>query len=205
MKKINSFVAAAILITGFPLLIQRPQNHDIPCPPDYRRILVLATGNAPDSLLTQTMEESVAADLRGLGYTAVSAISQYGYNAFRRIREEETLKQFYQYDAVITITALKNMKDKCCNEKTLYKDFLWEYYEYMNSLPNTANCCRSVHTYYWQANLFDLDTWQQKYSVKTNTFDPAFRQGVGQQAKFVIDDMLKSKLLQKRTHVLKPF
>jgi hypothetical protein len=61
--------------------------------------------------------------------------------------------------------------------------------------------------YFWESNLYDLNTKQLIYSVQTESFDPASTQSLAHEyGKLIVNSMIKSQVLGNQTKVvpLKP-
>lgn len=203
MKKINSFIVLAMLVTCYPMVKTSSEGENTR-QQQYHKILVLALSETQDSTLTQNMEEHMRANLEELGYTAISATSQYGYDAFKNIMEEETLKQLYTYDAVITLTLLNGTKEKCL-PLSVSNTFFWNYYADMYTHVNMPGYYTEKGKYYWEANFYDLYCWQLKYSMHTQPFDPKLTQSlIPEYGKLIVTDMTNN-VLQKKEGNLKAF
>lgn len=204
MKK-NTLISVAIIMLCIPF-IQTSKEEPNAYQQHYQKILVLSLGDSQNKVLTGNMESLLTDQLNAMGYPAVSAINQYGYNAFQYIREEETLKQLYPYDAVMTITLLDGMKEKCCRPAPDSSNFLWEYYSTMYNRVNTPGYYTDKGKYYWDINLYELNSWQLKYAMHTQNFNPAARQyQVSASGKYILDEMTRNNVLQKKESPLKAF
>jgi hypothetical protein len=202
MRKANSLIIMAAVVCCFPLLTPTSMKEADACPKGYKKILILASGT--DSSVIARMEEYLTKRLQDVGYTAVSAIHQYGYNAFRNIREEEPLKQLYPYDAVMTVTLLNKGNQACCRTVSDSNKFFWEYYADIYARINTPEYYTEKGKYYWEADLFELCNWQLKYSMQTNLFEPALTQDLAlDNGNHIIDVMIKNNIIEGKS--LKPF
>lgn len=201
MKKAHSLIVMAALISCFPLLIQPSTKGAEACPQKYQKILVLVSGT--DSSLLLKMEDQLTSRLQHLGYTAVSAMRQYGPDGFKNIREEEPLKQLYPYDAVMTITLLNKVNEKCCVSISDSSKFFWEYYADTYARINTPGYYTEKGKYYWEANFYELCNWQLKYSMQTHPFESILTQPLlPENGNLIIEDMMKNNIVKQS---LKPF
>lgn len=198
MKKIYSIIVVAGLIICYPLInpLKKAQKD---CPQQYQKLLVLAVSDSQNKILAENMETYLAAQLKEQGYSAVSAIKQYGFDAFKNIREEEPLKQFYPYDAVVMITLLNREKEKCCQSISDSSIFLWEYYSDIYNRINAPGYYTAKGKYYWKTNLYALCNWQQKYSAHTQSFDSDLKQVmIPESGKQIISDLIRNQALRDK-------
>lgn len=202
MKKANSLIVMATLISCFPLLTQTSTKEAESGSQGHEKILVLASG--VDSALILKMEDYIISRLQYLGYSAVSATRQYGNGAFKNIREEEPLKQLYPYDAVITISLLNKANKNCCMTGSDSKLFFWEYYADIYSRINTPGYYTAKGKLYWEANFYELNNWQLKYSVQTQGFEPVLiEKSVPEDGNSIINGMIRNNIVQNKN--FKPF
>jgi hypothetical protein len=174
-------------------------------PKKYNKILVLAIINGPESKASEAMEAYLVDGLKGLGYNAVSAIGQYGNDAFCRIREEETLKQLYPYDAVITIVLVDKLSERYYYPVSGSPDFFWEYYSDMYGHIHAPGYYTATK-YYWESNLYQLNNWLLLYSAQSQTFEPPCTKSLAREyGGMILQDMAKKNVLQKTDSVLKAF
>lgn len=167
-------------------------------------ILVLSVAGETDSLAAIGIEKAVANELNGYNYAAESAIEHFGKNAFVKIREEETIKQLYPYDAVI-IVALVNENQKKVKQVEECDSFFWEYYDKMYTTSHTIPVARTGK-YYWEVSFFEISNWKLQYRMKTLPFP--FSQAetkTGGYGKLITRDMLRKGTIHRFPEKLKPF
>lgn len=136
-----------------------------PQPGKVKDILVLSVAGNVDSAAGASMESEVANQLRSYNYNAESAIAHFGKNAFSKIREEETLKKLYPYDAVIILSQVnegqrQGTQDSECN------NFFWEYYDSMYSAAHNPVALKAKK-YSWEVSFFNISSWKLQYRMKT--------------------------------------
>jgi hypothetical protein len=168
-----------------------------------KNILVLSVAGNADSTVAVSMEKNLVIELRNLNYAAESAIEHFGKNAFSKIREEETIKQLYPYDAVIIVSLVDQNKipkmDAAC------KDFFWEYYDSMYSAAH-ERLIKKAGLFFWEISFFDISTWKLQYRMKT----AAFAQDRGKillpaHCTLIIRNMLAKQIINPLPSKLKAF
>lgn len=167
-------------------------------------ILVVSVAGDTDSLAAIGIEKAVADELKGYNYAAESAIEHFGKNAFVKIREEETIKQLYPYDAVIII-ALVNDNQKKGRLVGECDNFFWEYYDSMYVTTHKALSTRAAK-YYWEVSFFEISNWKLQYRMKTLSFPVSQAEimtcGYG---KLIAKDMLKKGTIHQFPEKLRAF
>lgn len=172
-------------------------------PGKVKDILVLSVAGMADSTAAISMEKELAGQLRSFHYAAESAIERFGKNAFARIREEETLKQLYPYDAVIIISLVnESQQDRQSSE---CNDFFWEYYDSMYSALHRPQA-NNAEKKYWEASFFEISSWKLNYRMKTSSFPSSLATpripGYG---KLIIRDMHAKHIINPLPEKLKAF
>jgi hypothetical protein len=173
-------------------------------PGRIKDILVLSVADNADSTVAKDMEKELANELRRFNYTAESAIEHFGKNAFSKIREEETIKLLYPYDAVLII-ALANEGQQAGRQLSPCNDFFWEYFDGMYSSAHGSQA-KKTEKYFWEASFFEISNWKLQYRIKTSSFPsglavsriPVFE-------KLIIRDMLAKHIIQSLPGKLKAF
>ena len=133
-------------------------------PERVKDILVLSVAGNADSTAAISMESEVANELRSYNYRTESAIAHFGNNAFSKIREEETIKQLYPYDAVIILSLVnENQRHAQVSE---CNDFFWEYYDSKYSAAHNSHTSKA-NNYFWELSFFEISSWKLKYRMKT--------------------------------------
>jgi hypothetical protein len=174
-------------------------------PKKYNKIIVRVLIREADRSIREKMEEHFVGDLRGLGYNAITSISLFGPNAFTRMSEERAVNfiKAAQADAVITIVLLDKFKERNYVPGRMrfgspYNRF-GTYYSTINDRINERGYFITDTKYFWESNLYDMETKKLLYSVQTESFSPSTSEALGHEyGKLIVNNMVgKGVLLRK--------
>lgn len=179
----------------------------------YNKIMVVAISGETDLLTKQKMEDHLVGDLRGMGYNAVSSLSEYSPGTFRKMSEEAVLDKLKNsgYDAVITIVLLDKAKERHyipghgynLPYSGYYRRF-WGYYTTIYDRVYTPGYYITNTKYFWESNLFDAASKELIYSVQTESFDPESSESLAHEyGKLIVKDMVKNQVLNKKEVMVK--
>lgn len=184
-------------------------------PKPYRKVLVLGLINEPDRRIREKLEQHLAGDLRELGYAAVCACEEFEPNTFYGLTESQLLQQMEEnsFDAVLTIVLLSKEKERIPKPGSLryppagnYHRQFWDYYQYMNERTYQSGYYTESTRYFWETNLYDLDTHALVYSAQSQSFDPTSISNMAHEyGQMIVKDMLKKNILIKQNPQLKYF
>jgi len=176
-------------------------------PAKYNKIMVLGLIRESDRRIQENMENHLAADLRDLGYNAVSALQEYGPKAFDKMTEEEALAKLKNsgVDAVVTIVLLNKEKERSYVPGHIY--YYSPYGYYYNSFwgYRTALYHRIyepgyylINTrYFWESNLYDMSSQKLMYSAQTQSFDPANLENLAHEyGQMIVKNMVQQNILR---------
>jgi hypothetical protein len=176
-------------------------------PKKYNKILVLSLNIETDMSTREKMENHMVGDLRELGYTAVSALKEYGPKAFKKMEEEAVIAELQSsgFDAVITIVLLDKAKEKhympgrvYFSPYVIYQRRFWGYYTTMYDRIYTPGYYTIDTRYFWESNLYDVAAKELLYSAQTESFDPASLESLAHEyGKLIVGDMMKHQVLTK--------
>lgn len=183
--------------------------------PNYQKIMVLGLIRTADRSIQENMENHLVGDLRDMGYQAISSLQEYGPKAFDKMDEVNALNQLKTsgVDAVLTIVLLKKQKEKSYVPGHIYYqpygysyNRFWTYrtaligqiYEPGYYVTNTR--------YFWESNLYDMQTQKLVYSVQTQSFNPSNSASLGHEyGQLIIKNMVQQNVLIDKGHfVYKP-
>jgi hypothetical protein len=169
------------------------------------KIMVIGLIKEPDRSIQQNIENQLVNGLKNLGYSAMSSLQEYGPKAFNQMNEEAALRKLRSsgVDAVLTIVLLNKEKERNYVAGNIYyspygyyNNRWWNYnmtlynriYEPGYYVINTR--------YFWESNLFDLNTQKLLYSVQTQSFDPSTPESLGKEyGTLIIENMVKNGAL----------
>jgi hypothetical protein len=206
--KSNLFAAAVIIliVSGCSSLrITHSWESPTARQKEYSKIIVLALIKDNDRSLREKMENHFSGDLTDLGYNAVSSMKESGFKSFEGMKEEETISKLQSSgaDALITIVLLDKEKERryvpgsvVYSPYTIYHRRFWGYYTTMNSRIYEPGYYAEQTNYFWESNLYDLNSKELLYSVQTKSFDPGSAESMGHEyRKLIVKDMVKHSLL----------
>ena len=175
---------------------------------NYHKILVVGILN--DSLvdLRRNLEDHMVAELRTLGYDAVSALEEYGAGGLLKLEQEETYVSLCNkgIDAVISMALLDKGKQRhhlpsSVNDYSsqYYYNRIWSYRSMQAGQVISVGVTNYNKQIFWETLLFDLATLTPAYSAQTKTFPQASLQSsVHTYSKMFIAKMVKTKVLYKQ-------
>jgi hypothetical protein len=171
----------------------------------YKRILVLGLVSDKDRTIQERMEQHFVGDLTDMGYTAVSALQQYGPKAFDGLDEKNAIEKIKTSgaDAVITIVLLDKEKERRYVPPQpvvpIYRRYFWDYYYYRYGRIYEPGYYVTDTKYFWESNFYDLSNQQLLYSVQTKSFSPASTESMGHEyGQMIVKSMVKQKILQNQ-------
>jgi hypothetical protein len=168
----------------------------------YNKILVLALIPEKDRLMQERMEQHFVGDLTNLGYTAVSAMQQYGPKAFENLDEKAVLSKIKSSgaDAVITIVLLNKEKERTyVPGRTYTLNTFGDYYLMHQQRIYEPGYYATNTQYLWESNFYDLANQTLLYSAQTKSFSPSSTEALSHHyGVLLVSNMRKMKVLQDR-------
>jgi hypothetical protein len=143
--------------------------------------MVLGLIHEADRNLREDMESHLMNDLKDLGYDALSSYKEYGPKAFEKLGETEALVKLQNsgVDAVVTIVLLDKEKERrYVPERMFYSPYgyyynrFWGYRSALYVRIYQPGYYVTNTKYFWESNLYDMQTQKLVYSVQTQSFDP---------------------------------
>jgi len=169
----------------------------------YNKVLVLGLIRENDRRLQQKMEDHMAGDLTGIGYSAVSSLEVFGPKAFSGMTEKQSLTSLGEkrVDAVVTIVLLNKTQEKVFVPQAGYsRDRFWDYYGAVQDRIYSAGYWVTDTKYFWESNFYDVKSGKLLYSVQTTTFDADNRESLAHEyGKMIINDMVNKQVIEKQT------
>lgn len=173
----------------------------------FNKILVLGVNSEADVRVREKMENHMAGDLRDLGLNAVSAVQEFGPKAFDKSDEEAALNKLTNsgFDAVITIVLLDKSKERryvpgnvMFTPYAVYHYRFWGYYRTVYARVYTPGYYTYDTRYFWESNLYNINTGDLLYSVQSESFQPSSTESLGHEyGKIIVQDMVKKGVLVK--------
>lgn len=173
----------------------------------YNKILVIGINGGKDIGSKEKMETEFVADLRNLGYNAISSVQEFGPKTFQNIDEDAVINKFQGtgFDAVITIVLLSKEKERYYipaqvyfSPYAMYHRHFWGYYNTMYARIYTPGYYVVDKRYFWESNLYDLTTKDLVYSVQTESYNPSSSASLAHEyGELIVNDMIKNNVLKK--------
>jgi hypothetical protein len=184
-------------------------------PKKYNKILVLGLIREPDRSIREKMEQHLLGDLTERGYNAICACEEFGPKAFENMTEKEAISKLTNsgIDAVLTIVLLDKTKERYYVPGRVYyspyynyHNRFWGYYTTMYDRIYSKGYYEVSTKYFWESNLYDMDSKQLVYSVQTQSFDPASSEALAHEyGKLIVNSMVKNNVFSTQTPALKAF
>jgi hypothetical protein len=175
-------------------------------PPKFKKIMVLSLIREADRSIQQKMENHFVGDLKELGYDAVSSLQEYGPKAFDKMTEEEAIIKLKSggVDAVITIVLLDKIRERNYIPNRInnspygyYQNRFWGYQGTLYNRIYEPGYYVIDTKYFWESNLYEMNTQKLIYSVQTQSFDPANSEVLGHEyGKMIVKRMVNDLVLQ---------
>ena len=128
------------------------------------------------------MEAHLCEDLQRRNIIARSSLLIFGPTLFEGLTENQALDQLRKKnaDAVLIMVLLDKEKERYyVPDRTYYTPFtvyhrhFWGYYHLMYGRIYEPGYYAENTNYFWECNLYDLETNRIAYSVQTRSFDPS--------------------------------
>lgn len=172
----------------------------------FKKILVLGLLRETDRNFQMKMENHMVDDLKEKGIVAVSALQEMGPKTFEGLTETQALEKIKNsgFDAVLTIVMLDKEKERrYIPGHTYYSPFgwyynrFWGYYGTMYHRIYEPGYYVSSTKYFWESNLYDMNSQKLVYSVQSETFDPSSSETLGHEyGQMIINDMIEKGILK---------
>ncbi len=173
----------------------------------YNKVLVMGIMRDADRSGQMNMEIHAVGDLCDLGYKAVSGLQEFGPKAFDNIDEETAVAKLRNsgVDGIITIVLLDKQKEKkyipanmYASPNGYYFNRFWGYKTAMSQRIYEPGYYATETQYFWESNLYDVNSRKLVYSVQTQSFDSAALVMMGHQfSQNIFKEMVKSNVLKK--------
>lgn len=178
-------------------------------PKAFNKIMVLGLIRDADRSIRENMENHLVADLKERGYNAYSSYAQFGPKSFDNLSEEQVYDRLKQSgaDAVLTIVLLNKEKEKhyepgrmIYSPYAVYYHRFGGYYTTLITRIESPGYYTESTRYFWESNLYDLNSRELIYSVQTQSFDPSSTESLGHEyGEMIVKDMSKRNVLKRAT------
>lgn len=176
-------------------------------PQKYNKIMVLGLIREVDRTLQQNMENHMVGDLKEMGYNAVSSLTEFGPKVFDNMEEGAAIAKLKNsgVDAVITIVMLDKQKEQryvpgniYYTPYGLYHNNFWGYRTTLYRRIYEPGYYVTETKYFWESNLYEMNTQKLAYSVQTESFDPVNSESMAHEyGMLIVKDMQKQSVLKQ--------
>jgi hypothetical protein len=205
LKNIGYFFLLCVLVGCSNAVISNSWISDKKSGKKFNKILVFSIVKNNDQEIRSRMEKHFCEDLMSNRINATSAAEEFGPKSFAGLSENELLNQLKTsgYDAVFTIVLLNKEVEKYYvpgkinyTPYRVYHRRFWGYYTTIYDRVYEPGYYAVDTKYFWETNLFDLETKELIYSVQTKSFNPANAELLAHDyGKIITKDMLAKKIL----------
>jgi hypothetical protein len=174
-------------------------------PRPYGRIMVAGIIREADRSIREHMEDHLVNDLRAQGFNAGSVYREYGPKAFEQLNEEQTRARLKKdgVEAVLTIVLLDKERERYYvpgqvrfTPYDTYHRHLWGYSQSIYARIQSPGYYRTTTRYFWESNLYDLQTNTLVCSVQTQSFQPASAESLAHEyGKLIVEHLIRNKVL----------
>lgn len=172
----------------------------------FNKIIVVSIIAGSDWAIRDKMETHLVGDLSDKGYTAISAIKEYGPKYFENMNETAVLEKLTNsgVDAVVTVVLLDKNKEQYYvpgkvyySPYSIYQRNFYGYYTTIYNRVYTPGYYQVDTKYFWESNFYDLKNKSLLYSVHTETFDPESIEILAHEyGLLIVNDMSKKAVLK---------
>lgn len=173
----------------------------------YKKIMVLGLIRENDRSLQERMENHLAGDLKLLGYSTVTSLSEFGPKAFENMTEKEAIEKLKNsgVDAVLTIVLLDKERERYYFPgRTYYTPYgfyynrFWGYRGILYQRIYEPDYYVTDTKYFWESNLYEMKSQTLIYSVQTQSFDAVTTESQAHEyGKLIVKDMLKNNIVKQ--------
>jgi hypothetical protein len=175
---------------------------------DYNKILVVGVIQDTDLTQRRAMETHLVNDLHKLGYTAVSALAEFGAHGLASLAQEQTYQVLCNkgIDGMLTIALLnKSSEHAYVPAQVKYKSNLFYYnriLSYREMAADLNSPTLDSAAFQWESIFFDVTTLEPLYIVQTKYFAAhAIETEAQRYGKNIVSGMVDNKLLRKKAPV----
>lgn len=213
MKKLLIIYCIIVLFSGClskKITVSWKADHISGPVPD--RMVVVGIIKADNDSLRTEIEDGLVKYLTDLGYSAVSALKEFGTKGLSDLSQEETYLKLCNrnIDVVMTIALIDKLKQEKFSKSHspasisyYYYNTIWNYKKMQADL--SAEALDANTRYMWECILFDLNTLEPLCVVQTRSFKPG-NENKSFYLTRILDKLKREKILyQQKSRSLKPF
>ena len=215
MKKYSSLLITIISVLftscSSPSILISSNKYHIPL--DHSRIMTVGIIKDDNDSIRICIEKSITADLKAIGYDAVSALEEFGPKGLVNLDQQETYLKLCKQgiDAVLIVALIDKTKEKQLRNlrsyaytNTYYFNRIWNYKNIQADLVDKNSSVKG--DYFWEAILFNLSTLEAECTIQSSSFSSPENKISSHFEKQVVKKMIKEKVLKNQNaNPLKPF
>ena len=215
MKKYNSIliIIATVFLTSCSspyILITSKKFH---FPLNCSKIMTVGVFKDDNDSIRICVEKSITADLKAIGYDAVSGLEEFGSKGLTNLDQEETYLKLCNrgIDVVIIVSLIDKTKEKQFRTRrsytysdAYYYHRIWNYKNIQSDLVGKNSTVK--RDCFWEAILFNLSTLEAECTIQSASFSLPENKIAGQFEKQIVKKMIKENILRNQNvKSLKPF
>jgi hypothetical protein len=216
MKQFSKIILAVLLVLGSCTSSRITSTWKATDQPkkNFKKVLVLGLLLEKDRGLREKMEDHIVNDLKTLGYQAVCSCDEFSPKVFENMNEATALEKLSGggIDAVLTVVLLDKTRERYYvpgkvnyTPYNVYQRHWWGYYSTMHDRIFEPDYYAESTKFFWESNLYDLNTKKLLYSVQTQSFDPSTAESLAHEyGKLIVNDMIKSGVISNQKLLASP-
>ena len=171
----------------------------------FKKVIVLGLIKESDRTIREEMEQNVAQELRARGQSAICACDIYGPKEFDQLTEKQALEKLKDsgVDAVLTIVLLDKTRERYYipghsyyTPYGIYYNRFWGYSRTMYDRIYSPGYYTTDTKYFWESNLYDMESGKLLYSAQSQSFDPPSSSSMGKEyGHLIVEDLANKQVI----------
>ena len=171
----------------------------------FKKVIVLGLIKESDRTIREEMEQDLAQELRLRGQSAVCACDLYSPKEFDELTEKQALEKLKDsgVDAVLTIVLLDKTRERYYipghsyyTPYGIYYNRFWGYSRTIYGRIYSPGYYTTDTKYFWESNLYDLESGELLYSAQSQSFDPPSSTAMGKEyGRLIVDDLVNKRVI----------
>ena len=171
----------------------------------FKKVIVLGLIKESDRTIREEMEQYVAQELRARGQAAACACEIYGPKEFDQLTEKQALEKLKDsgVDAVLTIVLLDKTRERYYipghsyyTPYGIYYNRFWGYSRTIYGRIYSPGYYTTDTKYFWESNLYDMETGELLYSAQSQSFDPPSSSSMGKEyGRLIVEDLASKRVI----------
>lgn len=171
----------------------------------FKKVIVLGLIKESDRSIREEMEQNLAQELRVRGQAAICACDIYGPKEFDQLTEKQALEKLKDsgVDAVLTIVLLDKTRERYYipghsyyTPYGIYYNRFWGYSRTMYGRIYSPGYYTTDTKYFWESNLYDMESGELLYSAQSQSFDPPSTSALGKEyGRLIVEDLASKRVI----------